>query len=197
MNGASLKNAGVKAGITGLGLALIVVHILHPALKVDAITVSIFAITILPWLYSYIESAKLPGGIEIKFRDISEAGEEISRSLRPELIAAEKAQDSEAVAENTLQLQDPNLALVDLRIKIERSLRALAKKRGLEENKPALYNLLTELIKRRLIPGETADALRRLIRAGNDAAHGAKVDPAITEWARDWGPTIVEAVQGL
>lgn len=197
MNKRNRKNVGVKVGITGLGLGLIVLHVSEPALKVDAITVSLFLIAILPWFYSYIESAKLPGGFEIKFRDIKEAGEKISRSLKPQSIAAEELQLSEVKTENTLQLRDPNLALVDLRIKIERSLRTLAKIHGLNESKLPLQRLLGELIKQGVIPDETAKALKDLIRAGNGAAHGAKVDPQVTKWARDRGPEIVQAVENL
>jgi len=192
----SWGNIGAKIGITGLGLALIALHILYPALKVDVVTVTLFAIAILPWLYSYIESAKLPGGVEIKFRDIREAGEKISRVPRPEL-AAEEAKTKGSDAATTPQLEDPNLALVDLRIKIEQSLRVLANKHGVEEHNQGVQRLLTELTRRGIVEKDKASSLILLIRAGNEAAHGAKVDPAIARWAGEWGPAIVEAVRGL
>jgi hypothetical protein len=37
-------------------------------LQIDAITLGLTAIALLPWLYTFIESAELPGGVVVRFR---------------------------------------------------------------------------------------------------------------------------------
>ena len=43
------------------------------ALTIDAISLGLLIVALLPWASSLIESAKFPGGWEIKFRDLKKA----------------------------------------------------------------------------------------------------------------------------
>ena len=59
----------VLYGLMPLGaLAIASAHLIQPALKIDAITLGLLVIAILPWLPRLLESAKLPGGWEVTFR---------------------------------------------------------------------------------------------------------------------------------
>jgi hypothetical protein len=63
----------LKLIITVAAALLLIVHIQHPKLlPSDAATLGLAFCLILPWLSDVIESAKLPGGWEFKFRQVKE-----------------------------------------------------------------------------------------------------------------------------
>ncbi len=53
-------------------LVIIAARIIWPSLLIDAITLGLLIVVILPWLSKLIESAKFPGGWELTFRRIQE-----------------------------------------------------------------------------------------------------------------------------
>lgn len=67
-----LKLPWLKLLIPLIASVFIVVRIIWPGLQIDAITLVLLAIALLPWLSILIESAKLPGGYEITFRRIED-----------------------------------------------------------------------------------------------------------------------------
>jgi hypothetical protein len=85
---------------------------------------------------------------------------------------------------------DPNLALVGLRIEIERRIRTLAQRHDLKETK-VLSQMLRELRFRNILTGDVAGGLSELIHAGNMAAHGADVTGNVASWAIETGPVIL------
>ena len=117
----------VKIIISVAALALIVSRWVWPKLDIDAISIGLLIVAALPWLSSILESAKLPGGWEIKFRDLEKAAK---------LVTANATTEADVAATNSfldVAAQDPNLALVGLRIEIERRMRALAEKHGIRD----------------------------------------------------------------
>lgn len=167
---------------------LILVHHVWPAIEIDAITLGLVAVGLLPWLTSILESAKFPGGWEVKFREIEEAGSEIVRSHSD----SETKQDGQRLHEPEL---DSNLALVGLRIDLERVLRALS-----QDDPPAkklpLQRLVSNLRSAGKIDASTEQGLLRIVDAGNRAAHGAAVEPGVGQWVRESGPRIISALGG-
>lgn len=185
----------IKTAVSAVALGLIVLHILLPALKVDSIVLGLIAIAVLPWVYTFVESAKLPGGWEIKFREIQAAGEKIGGSL--DIVAsAEENSGDDADSLARVHLIDPNLALVAVRIEIEKSIRAIAAAHGVSTVAP-VTTLLRELSSRGFIPQQTAAGAELLVKYGNQAAHGATVDPLVSGWAISSGPNIIRALDGL
>jgi hypothetical protein len=45
-----------------------------------------------------------------------------------------------------------------------------------------------------IISGSNMSGLQELIYAGNQAAHGAKVEPEVASWAVDIGPRILSSL---
>lgn len=86
--------------------------------------------------------------------------------------------------------EDPNLALVALRIEIEKRLQTLMQKHGLRDRGTAKRHL-EDLQKAGVLDTQSIDGLQRLIGLANRAAHGAEVDPAIADWAAETGPQIL------
>ena len=62
----------LKSVITLPALLLALAHLIYPALNVDAITVTLLIIALVPWLSAIFKSLEFPGGWKIEFREIKE-----------------------------------------------------------------------------------------------------------------------------
>jgi hypothetical protein len=92
-----------------------------------AITLSLVALAILPWLGLLFRSVELRGGFKVEFQDRLDRARE--RADKAGLLAEPGAEGQQY----TFQLvadQDPNRALAGLRIELERQLKALAEAVG-------------------------------------------------------------------
>jgi hypothetical protein len=68
-----LKRPNERFIITISALALVVIHSIKPEyLPNDSITIGLLVFAALPWVFSFVSSAKGPGGLEIQFREIKE-----------------------------------------------------------------------------------------------------------------------------
>lgn len=172
-------------------------------IKIDAISLGLIIVAILPWLSSLIESAELPGGWKIKFRDIERAGAKITAeeeipsttttSTTTTTLPPEALESKTKLSFFDVIDRDPNLALVGFRIEIEKRIRTLSEIEGLRINQP-LSRLLRELNQRGVLSQMVFSGLQDIVSAGNQAAHGAKVEPSVTDWAFDIGPNILSAM---
>ena len=54
----------VSAGV------LLVLHLLRPEWKIDAVTLGLLVVALLPWLFSFVESLEFPGGWKVDFREL-------------------------------------------------------------------------------------------------------------------------------
>ncbi|QRK08352.1 hypothetical protein JQX13_52000 [Archangium violaceum] len=178
------KTQVAKVCVSLGALALLLLRILVPDLKIDATSLGLFILAALPWLSELIKSAKLPGGLGVTFRDVKEAGDKLMKSAGPQ---AESGTNSMS---GYLGNPDPNLALVGLRIDIERRLRTLADKKGLQGPQP-LSDIVEGLRGLGLLDGSATYGLSELIAAGDRAAHGARVEPSVRDWAITNGPRIL------
>jgi hypothetical protein len=59
----------LKISVSLGAIAVIVARFVWPNLKVDIFTLALVILAVLPWLSGMIESAKFPGGWEVKFRE--------------------------------------------------------------------------------------------------------------------------------
>ena len=77
--------------------------------------------------------------------------------------------------------QDPNLALVALRIELEIRLRSIAEKHSIATI-PSLLRLLHEVQKKEILYKAEFLGLQEILKAGNRAVHGVRVDPSLSNW---------------
>ena len=177
--------------ISGGAIALAAAHVAFPGVDIDAVVIALLAIALAPWLAPIIESLELPGGWKIKYRDVQAAGEKVVAGS-----------DTPAATEVTTEIrrylevagQDANLALVQLRIEIERRLRKIAEKNGIVDSRRSLLSLVRDLQRRDIVTGMSMMGLQELIMFGNQAAHGATVDPRAAGWALEAAPEILGAL---
>jgi hypothetical protein len=182
-------NLWLKTIVTLAAIILIAVHLIWPELKIDAITLGLLIVAVLPWLTTLIESAKLPGGWEVKFRDVKAAGQKII----DQATSAETKRLAPKPSYLEISDQDPNLALVGLRIEIEKRLRALAEKYQIKEQR-SMMRMFNELHSRGILNDASLSGLQELVMSGNQAAHGAKVESGVADWAFNYGPQILSAL---
>ena len=179
----------IKIFVSCGGLLILLLRLIWPTIKIDAISLGLIIVVILPWLSSLIESAEFPGGWKIKFRDIQQAGAKITggedtssttstttTSTTTTTLPPEALEEKRKSSFLYLMDHDPNLAIVGIRIEIEKRIRELAEIEGLKLSQP-LSRLLRELQFRGVLNQTVFTGLQEIVMAGNQAAHGARVEP--------------------
>lgn len=175
-------------------VALGVLHAIRPDLKVDVITVTLFAIAVVPWLASLFKSVELPGGLKVEYRDLVEVkkkAEEVGLVSPGPVKSDEKRH---RYAYETVVEQDPNLALAGLRIEIESRLRDIAQSHGIATDRRGITQIARDLQGREILSGGESSVLMDIVPLLNRAAHGAKVDERASQWAADIGPQILASL---
>lgn len=192
-----------KILISAGAVALIVGHAIWPSLTIDTITLGLLIVALLPWASSFISSAKFPGGWEVKFQDLKQASNKIEAAAQASPAAASSISPSgsfnSAPFSNSVPPAvqvDPNLALVSVRIEIEKRLRALASNNNLQAN-VSLNRMLGDLAKKEVLPEQVVGPLRDIIAAGNSAAHGATVEPQVQQWVAESGAEVIGILDNL
>jgi hypothetical protein len=177
---------GLKLAVSLGALTILLVRILFPALRIDAVSLGLIAVALLPWLSPLIKSAKLPGGFEIEFQDVKDAAEKVTSGEASISISPPSALQLSylEVAE-----QDPNLALVALRIEIEKRVRHIAELAGVPRSR-SLTVVIMDLQVREILNPDSVAGLRDLITLGNQAAHGVPVAPQAAN-SVEYGPRVL------
>src|SRR6266851_6339034 len=169
----------VRIAITTVAVLVVLVHLIWPSLKVDSITVALLVIAVVPWLGSVFKSIELPGGGKIEYQQLEKAGESASRVGLLSVGASLKEVPSFiAIAE-----EDPNLALAGLRIEIEKRVRAIAVRHGIDDKRMGIGQLLRALSSAGALSNEQRSVLSDLMGTLNMAVHGAEVSRQSAEWA--------------
>lgn len=180
-------------------ILLAIAHIIWPNVKVDMITLILILVAILPWLAAVIRSVELPGGFKIELQDVKAATEKIiSKKQRKDAIQlpSTKHMINLEILSDIAQT-NPNLALVGLRIEIEKRLSQIANNLGLSTVHRSANALLHDLIAHDSIDREIASGLSDLIALGNQAAHGAEVSSGAANWAIEAGPLVLGVLDNM
>lgn len=195
-----ISTSWLKVLLSLIAISAIIARILWPEIRIDSITLGLIILALLPWFSEIIESAKLPGGWEIKFRDVQKAAEKVVEEVSAKTGAEEKKlSTTDTILEPAflhIAERDPNLALAGLRIEIEKRLRTLARYFQVPE-RLSLTQMLRELQKSEILTASALGGLQELIYAGNQAAHGAKVEDGVADWAISYGPVILKTLDKI
>jgi len=182
-------------GIVTVGaLTVVLVHLIWPSLTIDAITLVLLLVALVPWLAPLFKSIELPGGWKVEFHELQQAA---ARADEAGLLAAKESVVKPAYAFQQIAQEDPNLALAGLRIEIEKRLVALAEKHGLPVRARGLGQLLRQLTDKGVIDPHERSILSDLTGLMNAAVHGASVDQNAAHWAMDVGPRLLRALDDL
>jgi hypothetical protein len=173
-----------KIAVSTVAVALVVVRQLRPGF-LDTTDLVVVGVAMLPWLTALIKSAELPGGVKVEFQEVADAMEKA-------------AGDSTAPPMESVNIPagDPNLALVAIRIEIERRVRELGKLHGADVRRPLML-VFRDLQAKGVLKEAVLSGLQELVTFGNQAAHGAIVDPAAAHWAAQYGPVVIGELERL
>lgn len=191
----------LKVLLSFIAISAITLRLIWPNLKIDSVTLGLIVLALLPWFSEIIETLKLPGGWEVKFRDMQKAGEKIAEQLPsasppPPSSVAPSLAESDEPAYLLIADKDANLALAGLRIEIEKRLRLLAGKNQLPD-RTSLTQMLRLLQQKEVLTPSALSGLQELIYAGNQAAHGARIEAGVADWAISYGPVVLDTLDRL
>ena len=198
-----------KIGITSPFALLAIAHLLWPKLGIDATTIVLIILASIPWILPYIKSFDLAGIGKIELNDMKAATNKIA------LPTAELKSDDKGLSENSIGKNqalsdklffadlrriaevDPNLPLVGFRIELERRILSLAKRLEIPIEKKSLGLIVVQLEDKGILAGYMFSGLMELIRLGNLAAHGDKVNKNAIDWVLNIGPQIFQDLDGI
>ena len=178
---------GLKVTVSALALAALLLRLVFPNLRIDAVSLGFVALAILPWLSPLIKSAELPGGIKIEFQDVRAAAEQVTAGAPSGAAHIVTAPEPQYL---TIAEQDPRLGLILLRIEIERRAREIAELAQIP-SRGSLTNLMRELNSHAILSDQSYSGLRELVELGNRAAHGVPVATDAAYAAIDFGPRVL------
>ncbi|WP_175622945.1 lysozyme inhibitor LprI family protein [Chryseobacterium schmidteae] len=187
----------VKFFISIGAILVAVTHLIFPKVQIDIITVVLIAIAIIPWLEPLFKSVELPGGVKFEFQELEKIKEEAKKIG---LISAEE--ESKIIVGNDekyyfVEIAEKNqgLALVSLRIEIEKSLREIATKYSIDTKKYSIIRLIDALAHKNILTIEETTVLKDMISTLNHAAHGGEYDQRTANWVIENGPVILDSLE--
>jgi hypothetical protein len=178
--------------ITLVALVVAFIHVLWPDLTIDAVTVFLLVVALLPWLFPLLKSLELPGGWKIEFQELEKARKKVEKAG----LLSKRGRKRKALSysfESILD-KDPNLALAGLRIELEKRLVQIAKLNQLDVNRASVGQLLRLLNQKQILTPEESSALADMSGLLNAAVHGADVDKRAADWAIDVGPKVLQGL---
>ena len=173
-----------------------VIHLLYPQIAIDGITVTLFAIVVIPWLSPLFKALELPGGLKIEFQELLKAKNDIEKAG---LLASgsDIGKEREYYFQSIIK-EDLNLGLAGLRIEIEKRLKDIADSKNIAaHHQGGIRTLINILAANGYLNKDMSMALLDLIAVLNNAVHGANIDQRAVEWALDIGPRILKGLDDL
>lgn len=182
----------IQISITIASIAIAIIHIVWPSLRIDAITLTLVIVAVVPWLAPLFKSLELPGGLKFEFQELERVKQEAKAAGLIDGTIPKKAPSYTFldVAES-----NPELALAGLRIELEKSLRALAEQEDvMSERHRGVTFLMRDLHQKQIISNQEMSALADMVGTLNRAVHGQDLDHRATQWVIDIGPQILDSL---
>ncbi len=175
----------LKIGLSLSAFAALVARLIWPDLRLDAVSIGLLIVILVPWMSGLFETLEFPGGWKIKFREL----ERVASAFGGQSDGTQQGSDPTFMAVRNL---DPGLALVGLRIEIEIRLQRLAETSDIDNNRRlSAGQLVRELQRVGVLPARQASALDEVLSIANAAAHGAELPSGNEDFAFDEGPRIL------
>lgn len=77
----------IKIIITIVSLAIVVVHLRWPQLKIDSITLTLLVVAAVPWLAQLFKSLELPGGWKFEFQELRKVAQDQANTTLHQTLA--------------------------------------------------------------------------------------------------------------
>jgi len=187
----------LQVAITFVSAIFLLAHLRWPTLQIDAIAIVLLVLCFIPWLGNLFKSLEMPGGWKIDFNEnrfikATEVAEE-SGLLVPQ--SASLTGNTQSGMEYAVLLEAyPRLAVLDLRIDIEKRLRELANRNGISDKKASATTLTRELAKRGVLTDPESVALLGILASLNSVVHGADISKANAEQVLEVGKRLIDSL---
>jgi hypothetical protein len=187
----------IRLIITIVAVVTTAAHLVFPSLKIDAITVSLIAMAIIPWLEPLFKSVGLPGGITFQFHDLDKITADAEEAG---LIPGAKniTQESFTMTDNNfieLAKHNPELAPISLRIEIEKKLRKIAVAHSIDSKNYSAGQLIDLLQQKLVLSEDEGIVLRRLINNMSYPVRQSPHDPQLAAWVIENGIYVVNSLE--
>lgn len=189
-----MKTKTASFSISFFAILVAVIHLIWPKLTIDSITIALIVIAIIPWFGSLFKSLEFPGGLKVEYHELQKASEKAKKAGLLKSTLDKKSKKKSKISYQQISLKDPNLALANLRIEIEKRLMKIAESHGLEIRKGGVVSIARSLKETNLLSGNEYSALLNIVVLLNSAVHGHKVDADGANWAFETGNQILQAL---
>lgn len=202
----------ISAALTVVIGAVLLVHLFYPPFVIDTGTLGLFALLIVVLILPYSKAIHFPGGgsLELAVTGFEKAVEKAiahpgPRTFNVGVSDAVKAQDGVTVTKLPTEehawrsyiSQDANIGVAGLRMEIERLLRKLAQRAGVEgmDSYPNISQLTRLLHGKGVLSSEEMDAVMRVLHIGNRAVHGEEISRETAEIIADLGDRVLDLLR--
>ena len=183
----------IQIVISIIAIAVALIHVIFPTLKIDSITLTLMTLAALPWLAPLFKSIELPGGVKL---ELSEKLEKITQEAEVAGLITDKTIKEKQPEYDFLNYAEsnPRLALAALRMELENALKLLAKSNGIVNIKHSVTFLMNDLYSKELLSYKERAALADMVGTLNRAVHGEEIDSRTTNWIIDIAPQILNSI---
>ncbi|MCK4636109.1 MAG: hypothetical protein KAT32_04565 [Candidatus Moranbacteria bacterium] len=186
----------IQIVITVISFIFILGHLIFPDIKIDSITISLLIIAVIPWLFPLFKSLELPGGLKFEFQELEQIGNKIKNvGLANDNLVNKKNKEYAFIE---IANENPQLALVSLRIELEKKLKEIYEiDRGqgiVMSRRTSISWIMRDLFERKIINNDEKNALRDMINVLNKVVHGENLDYKTAQWVKDIGPKVLNAM---
>lgn len=189
-----------KGAFSLVALALLVIHVFWPGVRVDSVSIVLLGLAAAPWILDRIDRLRA-GDLEIDLRDLRERLEEVkseSEEATEARLPEEGATPDETWLDEFWSADNFVTLSFELRYSIETLIRELATTAsiGFGGGRVALLRTLRSLAENGVLPQDLAHALADLVPILNRGVHGEGVSPEKLEWVARAGRDTVRALAG-
>ena len=182
----------LKIIISIVSLAIAALHIFNQEIEIDSIALVLIIIAFIPWLAYLLKIMELPGGFKLEFKDLQNT---TNRAKDVGLISEDLSEkEAKDYSFQLISTDDPVLALAGLRIEIEKRLKKLAIKNNIDIRLHGVRKLIGELRKNKIINNQEHAVIADMIGTLNRAVHAEEINNKVADWAIEYGPKILKAL---
>lgn len=188
-----MRLQSIRWSVTIIAVLLAITHLFIPSVKIDEIALILLVLAGIPWFAPFLKSVELFGA-KLETR-LEETAKKVEDSGLVGVDREPQKQKRHIYAFESVIGNDPNLVLASLRVEIESRLRKIARSRNIKADKVPLRKLTDELIKKEVLSVNEVASIKDLLPLLNRAVHGESFDKRAADWALDFGPRLLDALE--
>lgn len=165
----------IQRTITWCALWIILIHLIRPSLNIDTITITLIIIAIVPRIAPLFKSVEFPWWLKFEFQELKELEEDAKKAG----LITKARSDTPKYSFLEISSTEPTLAVAGVRIELEKILKRLAEKHGLQDNnRRKISDLINQLREKEILTNSEVSVLKDMIWILNSAVHWEILHPS-------------------